>query len=897
MPTRSRFKPWKFSRFMSLQTKLIVTFLAVALIPLALLTWINHTTTTTALTQNANHALATAARQTALRLDAFIQNSLDAVRVEAQLPDLVEYLKLPADQQMGSYQEAHVAGVFRSLNRRDPLNALSYALLDRQGVTVFDTNTSNLRRSQAHTDYFQQAIERKFPYASALQVPGLDGLSSLYFSSPVRDSVGNIWGVLAVRYNGAIVQQIIHESVGLAGAESFAVVFDDQHIRIADGSSINQRFKSLMPLPTDAIDSLQRQNRLPRVPAAQLTTNQADLDRALNRVKCETARNCPPVYVTVKVPHQPNRQKQVALVAMTTQPWIVAFGQPKAAFLAPIQAQVRAAMGLGLGIAVMMAMAAIGVARRLAQPMVALAAGVGEFTGGNLEARVKIRAQDEIGMLAASFNDMAEQLGKLLKGLEERTVELEGSQYITFAVSELSKSMLDGDRLLQEAVKLVQSGFAVSYVQIYLWDEATGQLQPRASAEEADASVNALQHPISLSWDWSLVAIAARRFEAQVCHDLSQSPAAQLNYRSQVAVPLVNRGILLGVLDIQDEQPHRFSESDQETFNTLAGQIATALENARLFQAVQAAEMQYRDQAQELQQTIQELQQAQANLVQSEKMSSLGQMVAGVAHEINNPINFIYANLSYLNQYQIDLFKLLQLYQQHYPTPSQDIQREQENIDLNFLTQDFSQILTSMKVGAERIRKIVLSLRNFARLDEAEMKPVDLHEGIESTLVILQSQLKEQDHRPAIEIIREYGKLPLLECYAGQLNQVFMNILVNAIDAIDTKMFTRAKSEGSVKIKTQETLSIKIRTTHEDNYIFVRFSDNGIGMSEQTQGKLFDPFFTTKAVGKGTGLGLSVSYQIVTEQHQGQIYCSSEFGTGSEFVLQLPIVPLRQPKK
>jgi signal transduction histidine kinase/HAMP domain-containing protein len=881
-------------RLTSLRTKLAVTFLAVALMPLILLTWINSTTTTTALTQTANHALATAASQTALRLDAFVQNNLDAVRVEAQIPDLVQYLKLPLNQQPGSVEEAKIAAIFRSLNRRDPLNVLSYALLDRQGITVFDTHTSNIRRSQAHTAYFQQALARKFPYASALQTPDSDGLSSLYFSSPVRDSVGNVWGVLAVRYNGAIVQQIVSQSEGLAGSQSFAVIFDEHHIRIADGSGMNLQFRSLMPLAPVMLKTLQDQNRLPQAPAEQLTTQQADLDRALNRVKCD-GQKCPPVYVTTKLPNSRNHQKRIAIVATQTQPWFVAFCQPEAAFLAPIQAQVWAAMGLGLGIAVMAAMVAIAVARKLSRPLIELAAGVSEFTGGNLEARVRIRAKDEIGVLAASFNDMAEQVGKLLNGLEDRTVELEGSQYITFAVSELSKAISDGDRLLQEAVELVQSGFAVSHVQIYLWDEATGQLQHRASAGGSGAA--AMSHAISLSWDWSLVALAARRFEAQICHDLSQSAAAQFEYRSQVTVPLVSRGILLGVLDIQDCQPHRFSESDLETFNTLAGQIATALENARLFQAVQAAETQYREQAQELQQTIQELQHAQANLVQSEKMSSLGQLVAGVAHEINNPINFIYANLSYLNQYQIDLFKLLCLYQHHFPTPPAEIQAEQDTIDLNFLTQDFSQILTSMKVGADRIRKIVLSLRNFSRLDESEMKPVDLHEGIESTLVILQSQLKEQDHRPAIQIIREYGKLPLLECYAGQLNQVFMNLLVNAIDAIDAKAISKAKSQGSVKIKTQDDLSITIRTMHQDSHIFVRILDNGAGMSEQTQRKLFDPFFTTKDVGRGTGLGLSVSYQIVAEKHNGQLYCLSELGEGSEFVIQLPIAPLRSSVK
>jgi signal transduction histidine kinase/HAMP domain-containing protein len=581
---------------------------------------------------------------------------------------------------------------------------------------------------------------------------------------------------------------------------------------------------------------------------------------------------------------------------MNQQPWFVAFYQPEDIFLAPIAAQLQTTIALTFSLAALVSLAALAIAHWLATPINSLAEGVNQFTEGNLEARVKIHSKDEIGTLGANFNLMAEQVSKLLSGLEERTVELEGSRYITFAVSELSKSILDSDRLLQEAVKLVQEGFAVSDVQIYLWDEASTQLQRSARAREAADETDRTAAHIRLSQD-CLVAIAARRFQPQVCHDLA--PTSRLRQGSEVAVPLVSRGTLLGVLDIQDRIPHRFSASDQETFTTLAGQIATALENARLFQAIQSTEAQYRDKAEELQQTLQALQQAQAKLVQSEKMSSLGQLVAGVAHEINNPINFIYANLTYLNQYQIDLFKLLKLYQQNYPQPCTEIQVEQDNIDLNFLTHDFSQILTSMKVGAERVRKIVLSLRNFSRLDESEVKFVNIHEGIESTLVMLQSQLRESKSRPAIEVIKKYGELPLVECYAGQLNQVFMNLIVNAIDALESRaertQAQRAATGVTVQLQTQDALKILIKTEVLNQAVLIRIIDNGIGMTEATRQKLFDPFFTTKDVGKGTGLGLSVSYQIVTERHRGQLYCNSEPGKGAEFVVQLPIaLPVEQ---
>ena len=896
-----KFRPIKFA---SLRSKLVLSFLVVSLLPNVLLTEVNRQSTTAAMTQNANQALFAAASQTALRLDSFIQTHLDTVRVEAQLPGIVRYLQLPIEQQAGSPEATEAATIFWSLARRDPANILSYSLLNLQGITVFDTYTPDLRRNRVNDDYFQQPLALKSSYTSPVRIQSRqDGTASIYFSSPVRDASGEILGVLAVRYNAIAIQQIVRQTQDLAGSQSFVVVLDEYHIHIVDGSPISQQFKSLIPLSPQQISLLQKQERLPNFPADQLTTRQPDFDQALNQV-CPVIQNCPPVYVTTRIPSSPDRYKRVAIVRLKTQPWFVAFSQPEEVFLSPIHAPVQATIALAIGIALIVAIAALIVAHWLSKPLNDLTERVSQFTDGNLEVRVKIKSKDEIGVLSHSFNMMAEQVGKLLKGLEDRTVELEGSRYITFAVSELSKSILDGDRLLQAATKLVQEGFAVSYVQIYLWDEVTAQLQRRASAggfnhvdEPFDHCPN---HHIALSEDcW--VAIAASRLQSQICHDLAHPSATfppQISRlaRSEVAVPLVSHGVLLGVLDIQDSHAHRFSETDQETFNTLAGQIATALENAHLFRAIQTTEAQYRDKAQELQQTLQALQQAQAKLVQSEKMSSLGQLVAGIAHEINNPISFIYANLSYLNQYQANLFKLLKLYQQHYPQPDTEIQQEQDNIDLAFITEDFSQILTSMKVGTERIRKIVLSLRNFSRLDESEVKPVDIHEGIESTLFILQSQLKESNAHPTIKVIKEYGKLPLVECHAGQLNQVFMNLLRNSIDALETCVTTSELQEVSIgsaiKLKPQNALKILIKTEFlENEEVVIRIIDNGIGMTENTRHRIFDPFFTTKEVGKGTGLGLSVSYQIVTEKHQGQLSCNSELGKGAEFIIQIPIAP------
>jgi two-component system, NtrC family, sensor kinase len=299
-------------------------------------------------------------------------------------------------------------------------------------------------------------------------------------------------------------------------------------------------------------------------------------------------------------------------------------------------------------------------------------------------------------------------------------------------------------------------------------------------------------------------------------------------------------------------------------------------------------------QAQELEQALRELQQTQAQLIQSEKMSSLSQLVAGVAHEINNPVSFIYSNITPAHEYIQDLLGLLRLYQHHYPQPVAEIEDEAEAIELNFLIEDLPNLLTSMKVGAERIKQIVLSLRNFSRLDEAEMKMVNIHEGIDSTLMFLESRLQATPERTAIEIIKDYADLPLVECYAGELNQVFINLLTNAIDAIE-EAFVVARplpqDEASVSTSLIKRLGqIRIQTElTADHQIIIRIVDNGIGMPDNLQKQLFNPFFTTKPIGKSTGLGLSISYQIITEKHQGKLQCNSTFGKGTEFVMSIPL--------
>jgi two-component system, NtrC family, sensor kinase len=350
-----------------------------------------------------------------------------------------------------------------------------------------------------------------------------------------------------------------------------------------------------------------------------------------------------------------------------------------------------------------------------------------------------------------------------------------------------------------------------------------------------------------------------------------------IQVQSELLLPIQTQANRIGVIVCKHySQVRPWAEGEIELLKTVREQLAIAIDQAELYAESRAK-------SQELQHTLEELQRTQSQLVQNEKMSSLGQLVAGIAHEINNPVNFIHGNVTHVKLYTQDLLDLIHLYEQFYPQPTEAIANKINTIDLEFLRTDLPKLWDSMIMGTSRIREIVKSLRLFARLDESEFKPVEIHDGIESTLMILQNRIKSKSTGNPIQIIKNYGDLPYVECFAGNLNQVFMNILVNAIDAVEEVHHRNPSSE----IPYEPTITIS--TERLNDRISIRFMDNGIGIPQDIQSKIFDPFFTTKEVGKGTGMGMSISYQIITEKHGGKLSLISTPEPFSEFRIEIPI--------
>ena len=452
-------------------------------------------------------------------------------------------------------------------------------------------------------------------------------------------------------------------------------------------------------------------------------------------------------------------------------------------------------------------------------------------------------------------------------------------QAVLNEISNQVRNSLDLDTVIATTLMSVHQGLKLDYCG-FAWIETDSEdlsWKVIQAVDDTDCGIRLGEHDQDrLGIDiWQIVQQNICRVDdAQLCTQPEHRAFLQRQgICSEILVPAFTDINRVGVIVCYDvHQPRAWSAEDVELLRAVAGQLAIAINQANLY-------TESCRQSQELTYTLEQLKRTQAQIIQAEKMSSLGQMVAGVAHEINNPVNFIHGNLEPAQDYAQDLLGLIEKYQLAYPSPSQNILEEIEDIDLDFVKQDLPKLLKSMTLGTERIREIVLSLRNFSRLDEAAVKTVDLHEGIDSTLVILNHKLKSSNASGKIDVIKNYGQLPKVDCYPSQLNQVLMNILSNAIDALEKA--------------SQPTITLSTAIDAERQQAIIRIADNGSGIPEDIQPQILDPFFTTKPVGKGTGMGMSISYQIVTEKHGGELSFTSKAGEGTEFTIA---IPLRQPE-
>ncbi|MEG3907521.1 PAS domain S-box protein [Microcoleus sp. w2-18bC1] len=811
------------------------------------------------------------------------------------------------------------------------------AILNRKGKVVASVSPYKPLKLEnpAKSPLFIRAFKQQEDYVSPVEINPTNHQPTTILAVPIRNERDEVDGVLLAEVNLNFLWFIVSQTdVGNTG---YVYVVDERNFLIAQKGSKPETFQ---------IQDISKRPFFQFLKASE-DTKHLNVYQGLKQVEVLGAS---------------------ALVRSVN--WNVVVELPTAEAYAPVY-QMLSIMG---GSLTLVTIVAVGIGylfiRQIVVPLQRLTTAATELSAGQLETRVNIDSQNELGTLAIAFNNMATQLEELIKAVEvERNfvsaiLEIAGALVVVldpqgqivrfnraceqtthYSFSEVKGRYIwdlfpnsDLARQAKTTFESLQSGnFPQQYegswvskdqqLRLIAWSDTAlvddqGQIEyiiktgiDITQRKQAEEELKASEQRLSFLFRQTALAVVEWDLNFKVT---AWNPAAEQifgytateaigHHPAELIVPASARKVvdqIMNELLMQSQGIYSVNENFTkngkiiicEWFNTpLVGDGGNIIGVASLALDIterKQAEAALRQAKEEAEVALKTLQQTQAQLIQAEKMSGLGQLVAGVAHEINNPVNFIYGNLSHTADYTQNLLKLIQLYQQTYPTNT-EIQEKIEEFDLDYISEDLPKMLSSMKVGADRIRQIVLSLRNFSRLDEADMKPVDIHEGIDSTLMILQNRLKAKPNHPAIEIVKEYGDLPLVECYAGQLNQVFMNILANAIDALENYDNQRSlkdiqKNPSCITIRTK-LITNEAQRGYSKNVV-IQVQDNGPGMTETVRQQVFNPFFTTQPIGKGTGLGLSISYQIVVDKHGGLLQCFSQPHQGAEFVIEIPVL-------